>query len=452
MPLILGANSASAGGYEIDNSLRFNAGSTDYLYRTNASAGNRKTWTYSFWVKRVKIDDVEPGNYASLLTAGNDGTELFFQPSAYEGQLNFYYYSTGAYVFSRRTTASVRDVSAWYHIVLALDTTQATESNRLKIYVNGVLQTLTGTPLVPQNTETDINNNVQQNIGRYGDSDTYAPRKGNYYLAEVNFINAQQLDASYFGETDTATGIWKPKEYTGTYGTNGFYLKFENSAALGTDSSGNGNNFTVNNLTSIDQTTDTPTNNFATLNPLFAGSNAPTITEGNLKATNTGVADYQGASGTIPASTTGKWYWEFKSNSNVNGSSTETLFGAVRETTLSSTSNQSAEFAGDNITVYGSGPTTIASGDIIGVTVDRASAELKIYKNNSLILTKTSLFNEPLFPYIAVFGSGVNIECNFGNPPYSVTGYADANGFGNFTYAPPSGFYALCTKNLAQYG
>jgi len=439
MPLILGANSVS--GYSVANSLRFNSGSTDNLQRT-FSSGNRKTYTLSFWIKKTAINQV---NYIfESLQDGNNYGQIYFNTD------NFGYESyIGANQFQLITSQVFRDVSAWYHIVVSIDTTQATSSNRGKIYVNGSLVSL-GTSIYPsQNYDTFFNQNKTHTIG----ANTYSGFANllNGYLTEFYFIDGQALDPSYFGETDTLSGVWKPKAYTGTFGTNGFYLKFANSASLGADSSGNGNNFTVNNLTSIDQSTDTPTNNFCTLNPLYKGSTAPNITEGNLKATNSGASNYQGAFGTIPASTTGKWYWEFKSGSSTNGSTTETVFGAVRETRLSAASNQSGEYAADGIHAYGSFY-SITSGDIIGVTVDRTSAELKIYKNNSLIITKTSLFDELLFPYIAVYGSGINIECNFGNPPYSGGGYTDGAGYGNFSYAVPSGYYALNTKNLANFG
>lgn len=444
MPLILGANSVS--GYTVKNSLRFNSGSSDYLNRTPASSGNRDTFTVSFWVKRANLTSGQ-----RILTAGtsigtnnNNVSSMLFEST---DTFIFFGEIGGVASFNLTTTQVFRDVSAWYHIVVAVDTTQATSSNRIKIYSNGSqITSFSTSTYMTQNTDTFFNANNLHVISGITNAGFL-----NGYMSEVYMIDGQQLTPSSFGETDTDTGIWKPKAYTGTYGTNGFFLKFLNSASLGTDSSGNGNNFTVNNLTSVDQTTDTPTNNFCTLNPLYKGSTAPNITEGNLKSTNSGSANYQGAIGTIPASTTGKWYWEFKCGSNVNGSTTETVFGAVRETRLIETSNQSGEFTADSITVYGS-VSSIASGDIIGVTVDRTNSELKIYKNNTLILTKTSLYNENLYPYIAVYGSGINIECNFGNPPYSANSYTDGAGYGNFSYAVPSGYYSLCTKNLATFG
>jgi hypothetical protein len=442
MSLILGANQLTAGGYEVDNSLRFNSGSTDNLQRTFTSSGNRQIYTLSFWVKKTVINQV---NYIfESLQDGNNFAQILFASDTIEVES---YISSSQ--FKLVTTQLFRDVSAWYNILLAVDTTQATNTNRVKMYVNGTQITAFNTANYPtQNTNTFFNQNKMHTIG----ANTFSGFAGllNGYISEFYWIDGQALDPTSFGQTDSATGIWQPKAYTGSFGTNGFYLEFKDSSALGDDTSGNGNDFTVNNLTSVDQSTDTCTNNFCTLNPLFAGSTAPTITEGNLKTTGT-IGDYQAAMGTIPASTTGKWYWEFKSGSNVNGSSTETLFGAVRESRLMATNNQSKEYAADGITVYGS-VDSIGSGDIIGVYVDRAAAELKIYKNDVLVTTKTSLFNENLFPLCTVYGSGINAECNFGNAPYTVTsGNADPDGYGNFEYDTKGG-YAINTKNLATYG
>jgi hypothetical protein len=256
MPLIIPANSIT-GGYEVDNSLRFAIGSSDYLNRTPSSASNRKTFTWSFWVKRSDL--------ASSRT-------LFNSVDTASGSTGFsalYFLSTGELFTTVRevsgqkrlqTNQLFRDVSAWYHIVLAVDTTQGTASNRRKLYVNG--SQVTSFSLqddITQNFDTSVNNTVTQDIGVYKNSG--GSRNSNFdgYMAEVVLIDGQQLDPTSFGEFDEDTGIWKPKAVSGlTFGTNGFYLDFENSGSLGADVSGNGNNFTVNNLTSIDQSTDTP--------------------------------------------------------------------------------------------------------------------------------------------------------------------------------------------------
>jgi hypothetical protein len=257
MPLILGANSIT-GGYEVDNSLRFNDGSSDYLSKTLGAPTNNKKWTWSSWLKRSTISN----DQHTFFSAGTDYNMLQFA-TADTIQIEF----DDSDNYRVRTNRLFRDVSAWYHIVVAVDTTQSTASNRMKFYVNGVQETSFSTAnYPPQNYDTPINSATEHNIGRRI-TDTSKFYDG--YMSEVVFVDGQQLTPTDFGEFDEDSGIWKPIDVSGlTFGNNGFYLPFENSAALGQDDSGNGNNFTVNNLTSIDQTTDTPTNNYATLNPL----------------------------------------------------------------------------------------------------------------------------------------------------------------------------------------
>jgi len=242
------------------NSLRFNSASSDYLSRTPASSGNRQKWTWSGWFKKSVIGS---GAYEYLF----DCTDAINST----GRINNINNTTDSFQFADdlisadlRTTAVYRDSSAWYHLVVAMDTTQATASNRIKMYVNGSQITSFSTETYPsQNSNGTINlatGSYVHRIGTYNGSGSFF----NGYQSEVYFIDGQQLTPSSFGQTDSATGIWTPLPYTGTYGTNGFYLQFKNSASLGTDSSGNGNTWTANNLTSVDQSTDTPTNNFCT--------------------------------------------------------------------------------------------------------------------------------------------------------------------------------------------
>ena len=427
------------------NSARFSVGSTDSLSKTAGTFTSRTTFTVSAWVKLTGLGGVNQIPIVSFdgsnqYCAIRFSTSFTLDPISYQGA------TTG------RTTSSAvyRDYSAWYHVLVAIDSTQATAANRIRSYINGSeITSFSSTTYPTQNTNMISTSMTTIRVGA-GVDQTATTSYYDGYISEINYVDGQQLTPSSFGASNSS-GVWYPIAYQGTYGTNGFYLKFANSASLGTDSSGNTNNFTVNNLTSVDQSTDTELNNFATLNSLFAGSYPPTFSEGNLKASGT-TTQYSGAFSTIAIPNSGKWYCEFKAGNTVNGSSTESVYGAVTESRLMATSNQSGEFVSDGITIYGSGQ-TVASGNIIGVTIDRTSAELKIYKNNSLVLTKTSLTTDNLYFYIACFGSATNIECNFGNPPYSVTGgYTDGAGYGNFSYAVPSGYYALCTKNLNTYG
>jgi len=232
----------SSGGYQIERSLRFNSADTAYLNRTFGS-GDRKTWTFSCWIKKSVV--VNDGNdvplFSSVGASANYDSIRFNSDSTFR----IYYSGGAAYATAISGSPVFRDVSAWYHFVVAQDTTQSTESLRLRVWINGVQQTLTGIPGL--NYESGINNNVEHDIGKQYAQAQYF----NGYMAEVNFIGGSAKTASDFGETDSATGVWKPKAYTGTYGTNGFYLKFADnsnttSTTLGKDSSGNGNNWTPN--------------------------------------------------------------------------------------------------------------------------------------------------------------------------------------------------------------
>jgi len=281
---------SSLAGYEIPNSLRFRASNSAYLERTPAGAGNRRTWTWSAWVKRGTLGGAVSMNLFVGNRAGTTDatyTSITFTTS---NQLAVSGYATNW----RITTAVFRDPTAWMHIVVALDTTQATASDRVKVYVNGTQITAFGTSNNPAlNADLGINQAALHSLGR---DVSGGPTFFDGYMAEVNFIDGQALTPSSFGSTDSATGVWVPKKYGGTYGTNGFYLKFADAsaataAAIGKDSSGNGNNLTPSGISvtsgvTFDQMTDTPTNNYATLSPLTAASESSqgvsTLTNANL--------------------------------------------------------------------------------------------------------------------------------------------------------------------------
>jgi len=463
-------------GYQIPNSLRFNP-NTDYLSRTPSSSANTNTYTFSTWVKKWVNSNLIAA-YQTLLSA-NDGSNnsinIGFGNGAFTNSGDYFEitYTNSAYAvqWSVRSNALYRDVSAWYHVVVAVDTTQATAANRVKLYVNGEAIATTATSSPAQNTGYVINTNVAHNIGRYvrnGDSYLYS------YLAETYMIGGSQLTSSSFGETDATTGIWIPKAYTGSFGTNGFYLNFANSGDLGNDVSGNNNDWTVNGLTSIDQSYDSPTNNFATLNPIAAqagsgvSSAVNTFTEGNLK-----VADL--ASDTAISNlgvSTGKWFWEVQVVTDQDGIAIGACnegFNLNAELGYNSPSSQSNgkvfgyygngnKFItigdGSQFTSYGS---AIAVNDIIGVALDLVNNQVTFYKNGTSqgTFSITALGSgESYFPAIGNWSaSAVVANYNFGYPPFTISsGNADANGFGNFEYAVPSGYYALCSKNLAVYG
>ena len=454
MPLILGANSVS--GYTVKNSLRFNSGSSDYLNRTPASSGNRDTFTVSFWVKRANITSSQRIFTAgtSIGTNNNNVSSMLFEST---DTFIFFGEIGGVASFNLTTTQLFRDVSAWYHIVVAVDTTQATSSNRIKIYSNGSqITSFSTSTYMTQNTDTFFNANNLHVISGVTNAGFL-----NGYLAETYLIDGQQLTPSSFGETDTTTGIWKPKAYTGTFGTNGFYLKFGSSSALGTDSSGNGNTFTVNNLTSIDQTTDTPTNNFCTSNPLDQNGGM-TFTEGNLTTSSTS-ASWRSTRGTFGI-TQGKWYWEVKAV-NTGGSLLDMMVG-VSDISIAipaefSSSNPALTYTAGSgnkqlngvNTSYGA---TYNINDIIGVAFDADALTVTFYKNGTSQGTITTGWSSGVTwsPAISLYGRYSNTQAswNFGNPTYSANSYTDGAGYGNFSYQVPSGFYSLNTRNLAQFG
>ena len=452
MPLILGANSVS-GGYEVDNSLRFNAGSSDNLSRTQSSTGDRQKFTISMWVKRSAIS----GSADFFLWSSNDPGAVKYS-SLYFNTDTFTYYDYDTVLTIAITTTQVfRDVSAWYHVMVAYDSTQVTSSNRIKLYVNGSQATVTG-------TYPSLNYNSFANLSGYG-TQVGLQTNGTYfsgYISEAYLIDGQALTPSSFGETDQDTNIWIPKAYTGTYGTNGFYLEFKDSSALGDDTSGNGNDFTVNNLTSVDQSTDTPTNNFATLNPLDI--NGMTFTEGNLLGAAIG-PPWKSSRGTIGMSQ-GKWYWEMKATASASSFDGQIGVGLFSLPIASygewTTANPSVIYsAGDGTkwvngvnSAYGS---TWTVGDIIGVAFDADNLTVTFYKNGvSQGAITTSWTANTYAPEIAFYGRDggtISGSFNFGSPSFTISsGNADANGYGNFEYAVPSGYYALCTKNLADYG
>ena len=464
--LVLGANSVS--GYTVKNSLRFNSGSSDNLSRTISSAGDRQKYTISTWVKRSTLSTRQMfiGQY---LDANN---YFYIEFSSSSDVIYIADVTSSALGYDLTTTQVFRDVSAWYHIVLAVDTTQATNTNRVKLYVNGSQVTALAGATYPTQNYSSLWNSASsstQTIGFRTATSFYY----NGYMSEIYSISGQALDASSFGQTDTDTGIWIPKAYTGTYGTNGFYLKFANSASLGTDSSGNGNNFTVNNLTSVDQTTDTPTNNFCTMNPLnnksFSGSG--TLTEGNLQVSYSGGLFQTNATMAV---NTGKWFWETKGVSNMQQGTVGARIGFLVQDNTGYT-NQYFEGAcifgmwwHPTIGIYTcvgttqtlrSSTLTYTDGDIIGIALDLTNNISYWYKNGTLTYTYdfSALVTIGSYFMCASLGNGSGsaspvYQLNFGNPPYSANSYQDANGFGNFSYQVPSGFYSLCTKNLSLYG
>ena len=308
--------------YPIARSVRLRSSASAYFNRTPASASNRQIWTWSGWVKRGVLGSLQIFFSANANAAtDNDHTDIRFSASDTLQITN----DTGGLVNASLITTQVfRDISAWYHIVVAVDTTQATASNRIKAYVNGTQITAFGTATYPaQNANFNVNNTINHRIGSYQPTSNFFDG----YLAEINFIDGQALTPSSFGAFNIY-GVWQPAKYQGTYGTNGFYLKFaDNSAAtaaaIGKDSSGNGNNWTPNGInlttpastnTNWDSMTDVPTltsataANYATLNPLSIMGSGNSLTNGNLTFAGNGSSNII-TTGTFGISS-GKWYVE----------------------------------------------------------------------------------------------------------------------------------------------
>jgi hypothetical protein len=469
--------------YEIDNSLRFNEQDDAKLSFDPDSAGNVDTMTISFWMKpdlnfggdHNNIFSVRPsaGSYAMLVH--RTGGEILFEHSGAGDIL--------------KTNRLFRDPSAWYHIVLALDSTNSTASLRARLYVNGIEETsfaTDGRASHSQNTDFLFGGTNPHQIS--GDP------TGNYfyggYLADFYYVNGTQLAPTSFGETND-NGVWIPKAYGGSYGTNGFHLEFketgtsQNSSGMGADTSGNDNHFAVTNLAATDVTTDTPTNNFATLNPL---DNAVlTLSEGNTKATHSDSGGGEENRATLGAAN-GKWYFEFQIQHTV-GSLNPFAVGMMSNTgrnplesdlksTEAFTSAWHTDSSVNRIESRVSGSSTLLNcnlsypdnGDIVNVAMDLDNGRVFFGKNGTYINDASGDTGNPstganppvsfttgghfYFPAIHNRGSqGLTVSLNTGQPSFSISsGNADANGYGNFEYAVPSGYYALCTKNLAEYG
>ena len=473
MPLILGTNSIKDTGFDVANSLRFNSGSDDSLSINAGTSSNRRTFTFSTWVKTSAVES----DRQELLGAGgsSDQNHILIEQ---QGGLSIWHY-TGSFTTKITTSALLRDPSAWMHLVCAVDTTQGTESNRIKLYINGVQQTsLSETNYPDQNFDFDfMQNGTTTYIGRRGHEAGY---RLNSYLAETVFIDGQQLDPTSFGEFDSdSPTIWKPIDVSGlTFGNAGFYLDYEDSSALGNDVSGNDNDFTVNNLTAIDQSTDTCTNNFATGNPLLKNpSNTLTFSEGNLKIV-TDASSRQNGFSTIGV-TTGKWYGEFKLSSDANN---KAMIGIANGSGASETSRNNSYLGTETgtVSVYNSGTKYIdgssssygnsySAGDIIGIALDLDNSAVYFSidgtfqnsgnptsgasKTGAISFTKGDDFWFMGFGDGSTSGAAVTWEANFGSPPYAISSCnADGNGYGNFEYSVPSGYYALNTKNLAEFG
>ena len=482
--IIVPANTLAAGGFEVANSCRFNSGDSAYMHKTMGTPTNDKKWTWSGWVKRCTS-----GEQQILFEGVDDGANYDIIELGSSDQLKFKSVASSSESANQTTNMLFRDPAAWYHIVVAQDSTQASAGNRLKIYVNGTQVTSLATDTqMPEDHVNHMNVANEHNLGASkgaGGGSLAAYFDG--YMAEVYFIDGTQYAASDFGEFDEdSPTIWKPKDVSGlTFGNNGFYLDFEDSSNLGNDANG-GTDLTEVNLAAADQATDTPTNNFATLNPLdrVETGTAFDLSEGNCRvvcAVNTNAA----CQSTIAVSS-GKWYAEFKVTAvgaNLTGGRTSVGVGSRNNTQVSGNYygntaspidsygkvSWSASYFSNNgsATSYGS---TFVDDDIIGVYLDLDNNKLYFSENGTLysstgidITAAASTFNGHYHIGVSDASTNDNTTCeaNYGGcPSFAISsGNADDNGYGNFEYSPnitgdgsAKKFYSLCTKNLAEYG
>ena len=434
------------------------------LTRTLTTPTSDKIFTFSAWVKRSAL-----GSEGYVFTIGSNGgsSPSHWYSIRYANEKIYVQRSgTGQLI----TNAVYRDLSAWYHIVLTNDTTQATDSNRIKLYVNGEQPSL-GTATYPsQNATLDGINGARCALGL-----TYSGT-GNYFdgsMAHVNFIDGTAYPASTFGETNAASGIWTPiASPSVTYGNNGYFLKFGNSGALGTDSSGNSNTFTVNG--SGTQTQDAPSNVFVTMNPLYRTTSI-NFSNGNNTITSSS-GSWNGPASTLAAST-GKWYVEGKATgynhnavgvaSNPNDNSAGYPFGIAGGYGYKLYTGGTTTLGADDVP-YGD---TLANGDIFQIALDLDNQKIYFGKNgtwqNSGVPTSGAtgtgaaftLPSNETYHFVNALNlqtGGASSQWNFGNGYFGTTavasGNADGAGYGIFEYVPPTGYYSLCTKNINTYG
>jgi len=428
-------------GYNIQKSLRFRSSASAYLNRTPSVTSNQQKFTLSTWVKRGKL-----GVSQNIFAAGNSASTFFDVQITSADVLRFDFNGVSATL----TNAVYRDPSSWYHIVVAVDTTQATSTNRVLMYVNGSLITsYSSYNVAAQNTNTAVNTaSSPMYLSCYDGNAGF----WDGYQAEVNFIDGQALTPTSFGAFNATTGVWQPLKYTGTYGTNGFYLPFSNNTStttLGADRSGNGNNWTCNNIsltagTTYDSMLDVPTltsataGNYAVGNPLSVNvttSSGATLADGNLYLNNSS-ANYSGFPSTMSIPITGKWAWKFKVTGSVTGSNDGYIGFACNSSGAPVTGASSGAAANWYTTVQvqaisargivhkysgGSVVTDVAGSGLSGATgdeyeflIDRDAGTTIIKLNGTTLTTVTGLpATQELFPYVTVYQTGGYFTFNY---------------------------------------
>jgi hypothetical protein len=478
-----GANSAVAGGYEIENSLKLESDNAEYLYYTSSTQTDYKRMAFSLWIKRTELSTsqriAEFGNgtsNTSNLRIGFDTSDRLF--------------CYGNSIIFRQTNQVFRDTSAWYHLFFQFDTTQSTANDRIKIWVNGSMIAHTDFGVINNpgsGAAMGFNNGLQQSIGAQREDGPVGYFNG--YMAQVYGSGGTPPSVTDFGEVDENTGIWKPIDISELTppDTQGFNLDFSDSSNLGNDISSRNNNFTLQNITSADQATDTPTNNFAIGNILTGKDGFFVITEGATKAVLSTAGPGNNIGGVSLVSTlapsSGKWYFEAQ---NTNSGDAYLFLGVADTASIGYTEGYvlggqngttpsiawrgggaydgSAKVYSDNSAI---GSSVNWETEVVGVALDLDNGKIYFHKSGTYInsgdpVSGTDNGGQYDLPtavdgqwYLGV--SAYNLATwliNFGGfttMPIS-TPASDANGYGTFEYAPPSGYYALCTKNLARFG
>tara|TARA_B100000963_G_scaffold361765_1_gene399367 strand:+ start:1020 stop:2426 length:1407 start_codon:yes stop_codon:yes gene_type:complete len=458
--------------YNISQSIRFNSADSAYMHRTPSSSGNRKTFTSSCWVKLGDALDssfscalpmptvAQTASYGMYLSGNDIQIFIYYTGSAWQGQLY--------------TNRKFRDPSAWFHFVLVVDTTQAVPTERVRFYINGTRETDWQIENYPnQNQDTDWNNSGEK-MGIGVNANGFGGSFGEYYAAEMVYIDGTAYGPENFGETNSS-GIWVPKDVSGlSFGTNGFHIDGRDASDLGDDESGQGNDFTVVNLASHDQVLDSPTNNFAVMNPVDAdGLGSNELTGGNLQ-----VKNINRIRSSIPFPTSGKWYWEICTVSNggqVNWNYGMVYFKDQAEPLLTnvdfirlnwyhgSNFSSSSNWTDGDFWTNSNNP---SAGDIYGFAWDSNTKKVWLAKNNTYFGSGNPAGNSG-----TPWGSGGTAGVEYGIAMYSTQNFihtinfgqddsfngaktsgsasaSDDNGNGRFFYAPPTGFLSLCTKNL----
>ena len=454
--------------YEVENSCHFSDANKDHLKRTPGSASNRRTWTWSSWLKRSRND----GTHMVFFTAvsGDLTEDDHFGIRFDSGTANLIItWGDGNVGVSAATHA---DSSAWFHLVVAIDTTQGTDTDRIKAYINGEAVTFGSTDLPSQNHEYGINKAQEHNIGTrvvYNDSNYF-----DGYMAEIHFVDGTQLTPSSFGETDSTYGHWKPKEYAGAHGTNGFYLPFDDSSDLGDDESANTNDWTEVNISALNQVKDSPSNNFCTWQE-EAGFGVRALTSSGRRYEPNGGAGYLFAN---MGMTTGKWYFEVCQVTAGNGYHTM-IVSDFKAKTMGASLNpgDAGVYAVYSGTYFYSGEGDInlgfgspgSNGDISAMAIDLDNNKLWVAKNNTWYnsgdpangTNQTQDMDGQVNKHVRIATTHQNAsytgrdQLNCGQDSSfsgakTAQGNTDSNGIGDFFYTPPSGFLAICSKNLAK--